>query len=131
NGGHFRIPRSRRLMLDPSEDAALERALNAWRARRDPRPLERLLDQALDGEGVPRRWPIVDWWPILARLNEVDRGADDLFDPIDARLEGFTRAALRFSRPDGASVFSDERRPAGRGRVIADLVERAGDSGME
>ena len=118
-------------MLEPSEEAALAGALDAWRGARDAGPLGRLLDRELDQDGVPRRLAVGAWWDVLGRIVELERGDDDRFDAIDARLEGFARAALRFSRPDGTLVFADTRRDPRRGRLVAALVGRLGDPELE
>jgi hypothetical protein len=113
-------------------DAAYFKAVETWRIRRDPRALASWLTRTLDPDGVPRRLPVAEWWPLLERIRDLaPDGDDESFDPIAARLEGFVHAAVRFSRPDGSAVFSDEHRPPGRGRLLADLAERLDDPRVE
>jgi hypothetical protein len=113
-------------------DVAYLKAIDAWRIRRDPRPLSTWLARNLDPDGVPRRLPVTQWWPLLEMIDAVAPDEDDeAFEPIEAQIEGFLHAALRFSRPDGSAVFSDEHRPSGRGRLLARLAGRLADTQVE
>ena len=113
-------------------DAAYLKAVETWRVRRDPRALCAWLARNLDTDGVPRRLPVAEWWPLLEQIRMVaPEGEDERFEPIAARLEGFVRAAVRFSRPDGSAIFSEEQRPPGRGRLLAELTERLADPQLE
>jgi hypothetical protein len=113
-------------------DTAYFKAVELWRRQRDSRALASWLTRTLDPEGVPRHLPVEQWWPLLERIRDLaPEDEDESFDPITARLEGFVHAAVRFSRPDGSAIFSDERRPRGRGRLLADLAERLDDPQVE
>ncbi len=94
--------------------------------------LERLLDRALDPEGVPRRWPVGGWWAVLSVLDRarVESG-DDWPEAIDARLEGLLRSTVRMSRPDGSSVFEPGPAPPDRRAVFRRWVDRLADPGLE
>lgn len=120
------------MTTDDALDSAYLKALDAWRVRHDPRALRAWFSRNLDPDGIPRRLPVRAWWPLLRMLSEVaPQSHDDAFEAIEAEVEGFVRAALRFSRPDGAAVFSEEHRPEGRGRLLADWSKRLADVNVE
>jgi len=110
----------------------VDRVVAAWVERGQSRPLERWIDQALDEEGVPRTLPVSEWLPCLGRLLDA-RGHRGTAWPesFDARIEGFVRAALRFSRPDGASVFGPEPASPEAGSVLRQWARRMSDAGLE
>ena len=80
--------------------------------------LGRWLDRELDGEGAPRRLPVGEWSLCLTLLAETRQAWGENWSPeLDARIEGFFLATLRFMRPDGSMVFG----PLG----IADSTKQA------
>lgn len=83
---------------------ALIRGLDRW--VEGGAPPVRLLERSLDRDGVPRDWPVNDWWPILERLEQARKARREPWpESVLAILERFFLAALRFSRPGGGSVF--------------------------
>ncbi len=81
--------------------------------------LARLLHRALDEEGVPRTWPVETWWPILNALAMARQRHEVVWpERLDRRLEGFVRAALRFTRPDGRAIGEGEADSAGRIKLM-------------
>lgn len=92
---------------DVSADlVTLNSALGTWVAQGKERPLIRWLQQNLDGDGVPRRLPLNEWVEGLSAINEARAERPEGWpDQVDALAEGWFRAALRFSRPNGSSVF--------------------------
>src|SRR3954468_22201501 len=95
----------------PGEDApsaGFEHALVSFREKGDEKTVIRWLDRELDREGVPHRVRVAAWWPLLAALADALAARTRDWPPaVVARAEGWVRAALRFSRPDGGSVFGD------------------------
>ncbi|MFO0960256.1 MAG: hypothetical protein U0800_22920 [Isosphaeraceae bacterium] len=86
--------------------AALLRTLDRWLDDGPDGPLVRLLGRALDEDGVPREWPVEDWWPVLECLERARKARRSPWpEPLLAVLERFFLAALRFSRHGGASPF--------------------------
>lgn len=68
--------------------------------------LGRWLDRELDLEGAPRRLPVGEWSLCLTLLAETRQALGESWSPeLDARVEGFFLATLRFMRPDGSMVF--------------------------
>ncbi|WP_406700556.1 hypothetical protein V5E97_17280 [Singulisphaera sp. Ch08] len=64
------------------------------------------LDQELDSEGTPRRLPVGEWSLCLTLLAETRDVLGETWSPeLDARIEGFFLATLRFMRTDGSMVF--------------------------
>jgi hypothetical protein len=113
-------------------DARLAAALRAWSEKTEPGRLARWLGRELDADGVPRRLPVQRWWPALAALAEAAMArAQDWPVETDARIEGFLRATLRFSRPDGSSVFVAADPPQSRAALLRFWVKRLSDPGLE
>lgn len=107
---------------------ALAEALAAWTQHGRGEPLVRLLDRSLDGDGVPRAWPLGTWWPVLDLLAAARRARSDGWpETLDARAEGLFRAALRFSRPDGRALWGDAGDESSRGRLLRDWAEWVAD----
>jgi hypothetical protein len=110
----------RGLRPQPSDGAPLRvcdeerfrRASTAWAERGRGGGLERWLADALDPDGVPRRWAVADWTFVLTTLAEMRRRRGESWPvALDARIEGLCRAALRFTRPDGTPVFEPPGSP--------------------
>jgi hypothetical protein len=82
------------------------KALGAWVGRGRPATAFRWMGRELDPDGVPLRMAVADWptaFQVLDRaLRERPEGWPDGFD---ATVEGWFRALLRFSRPDGSPAF--------------------------
>jgi hypothetical protein len=88
---------------------SLLKATRLWVDRADGRALERWIEGQLDGEGVPRNLELASWPNCLVALADARRSRPDGWPEIlDARIEGFVRSALRFSRPGGDPVFGAE-----------------------
>jgi hypothetical protein len=110
---------------------ALEMALSAWVERGREGPAARWFERALDAEGVPKRLPVADWGEGLRRLAEANRLRPEGWpDRFDAMAEGWFRAVLRFSRPDGAPVFGQGGPPEGRCGLFREWAERLSDPGL-
>ncbi|MHC5541632.1 hypothetical protein ACYOEI_25705, partial [Singulisphaera rosea] len=87
----------------------LKSAASAWEEQGQEGPLTCWLDRELDAEGVPQTLPLKAWVPALSLLAEIRRRRQgDWPEPFDARIEGWFRQTLRFSRPDGSTVFAPE-----------------------
>ncbi len=112
--------------------AQLKQAVEAWCEHGHSRPLRSWLDRALDGEGVPRDLRVPEWLPCLEALNDARCARPERW-PIafDARIEGFVRAVLRFSRPDGQPVMGAPRAGASTAlRVLAEWTARLSDPAL-
>lgn len=92
------------------------------------RSLSRMLDRALDGEGVPHRWPVTRWWDVLDALARArSSSAEEWSEALEARIEALFRVALRFSRPGGASFFGAATVPKARPETLAFWAHRLSD----
>lgn len=110
----------------------LQRHLDEWTEAGNPRRLLKWLDREVGPEGLPRHLRVEQWWPFLATIQSAhDRRPEGWPAAIDARLEPWVRAALRFSRPDGSAIFGPEVVPADRARVLHALTGRLSDPGLE
>ena len=117
---------------EPAVPDALEWAARAWEERGDPRGLIGWLRREVGPEGIPPRQAVEAWWPCLERFEAARRRRPEgWLGAIDARLEPFVRAALRFSRPDGSAVFGPRGAPPGRRETIRARVARLSDPGLE
>lgn len=118
--------------LDDPALKELDRAIGVWHERGAPGALRTWLGRELDADGVPRRLSVPDWLECLARITAAKRAHPDEWpESIDARLEAFVRALLRFSRTDGTPVFrtpgaSDIDAPA----VLREWAEQLSDPGL-
>ena len=114
-----------------SSGAAWAGALNAWIAQGRTGPVARWLARELDPDGVPRTLPVVEWLDAFRRLDEATRirpaGWPEAFD---ARAEGWFRALLRFSRPDGTPAFGPVGLPRPSGKLFHSWAERLADPGF-
>ena len=87
-----------------------------------PEALARHLDAALDADGLPRRWPVAQWWGALELLAAAG------VDPSTA--SGLLRSALRFARPGGGELFGAGGAPPGRGATLRRLAGLWADPGL-
>lgn len=110
-------------MDDSTITPSLARALARWVERGDAKAVVRLLDAELDGEGLPRRWPVSSWWPILSHLADRPDGPGD-------RVDQLVRTALRFSRPDGSAVFGPEKPGRERSKLLKTLADASTDPAL-
>jgi hypothetical protein len=111
--------------------AEFARALESWVDRGRADGLGRWLSRALDPDGVPRRRPVGDWPVLLTELAEARRarGTDwPIF--LDARIEGFFLATLRFARPDGTPVFGPPGGASAAARAFQDWGRWLSDPGL-
>jgi hypothetical protein len=70
------------------------------------------LVRELDSEGCPKRLAIADLWPALLIVARARRLRPKGWpEAIDEQICVFFRTALRFSRPDGSTVFGPEEPP--------------------
>lgn len=80
--------------------------------------LGRWLDRELEQEGTPCRLPVGEWSLCLTLLAEARQALGARWSPaLDARIEGFFLATLRFMRTEGSMVFG----PPG----VADSTQQA------
>jgi hypothetical protein len=110
----------------------LSKAAAAWVDRGDAGPLLRAVARALDADGVPKAWAVVDWVACLALLaNARQRREAGWPVELDARLEGLLRAVLRFARPDGSPVFATGETRSDTGDVLRFWAENLADPALE
>ncbi|HEV3165266.1 MAG TPA: hypothetical protein VGZ22_14665, partial [Isosphaeraceae bacterium] len=111
--------------------AGLDRSVQAWARRGDAEPLIRWLDRTLDVDGVPRRLRLADWPACLSALSEAYLQREARWRVVvDARVEGFLRAMLRFGRPDGSLVFEPGPPPQDRAQQLRFWAERLSDPAL-
>ncbi len=83
-----------------------ESAIAALQDTGNPGSLRRWFDRSLDADGLPDRLAVSTWRDFLKRLADLRQARNgDWPEELDARIEGWFRQALRFSRPDGSPVF--------------------------
>ena len=91
---------------DAALPAALREALGAWVARGRVGPLVQWLERELDPDGVPRRLAVGDWPAAFRGLaGAVAARPEEWPVRLDAVVEPWFGALLRFSRPDGSPAF--------------------------
>lgn len=84
----------------------LETAISAWEEQGQEALLNRWLERELGVEGMPQTLPLGAWMPALSRLADARRRRQaDWPELFDVRIEDWFRQMLRFSRPDGSTVF--------------------------
>ena len=111
--------------------ARLDDALAAWVRSRSTGPLARWFDRELDEDGVPKALPASRWADALGRLLAAVAERPEAWpERFDARVEGWVRASLRFSRPDGNVAFSRGPAPKAVRRLYRDWAERLSDPGF-
>jgi hypothetical protein len=104
----------------------------AWRERGVPRAAVRWLERELDTNGVPRRLPVSLWWPALALLNDVRRRHPRVWTKaLNTQIEGFVRAALRFSRPDASACFGEKESDFVRETLLSAWAAQVSDPAIE
>ncbi len=114
-----------------SVEAALGLAVASWVERGQVQPLREWLTRELDPSATPWRLPVGRWVGCLAELAHARRESTTSWpEEIDARIEGFLRSTLRFSRPDGSAVFGPRTVGVGRGVLFRDLARHASDPGL-
>jgi hypothetical protein len=111
--------------------SSLNKALDAWRVKARSEPVLRWLDKELDPDGVPRRLPVSVWLPALARLADAaEARPTSSFEAIEARVDGWFRAALRFTRPGGVPVFPTGGADRVGSEVFRTWAKRLEDPGL-
>ena len=109
---------------------ALGAAKARWVDRERAEALKRWLERTLDRDGMPRQLAVPDWPGALALLDEARRAHPETWpEALDARIEGFYRQILRFTRPDGSPVFGATGVEPGRQALLrrwADLLPEPG-----
>src|SRR5260370_35679070 len=92
---------------DPDSSlSALGDAVSFWIGAQRAAPVARWLERELDAEGGPRRLPVCDWPEGLRLLAEASLAhPGSCPERSDALLEGWFRALLRCSRPNGPPAF--------------------------
>ncbi|MCA1685395.1 MAG: hypothetical protein LC745_05315, partial [Planctomycetia bacterium] len=109
----------------------LERSVGLWIDRGREAPLGRWLERELDPDGVPRRLPVGEWAEGLRVLAAAIAGRPAGWpERFDARAEGWFRAVLRFSRPDGSPVFGPQGAVDGRRGLFREWAGRLSDPGL-
>ncbi|MBX6313915.1 MAG: hypothetical protein IRY99_13510 [Isosphaeraceae bacterium] len=99
--------------------------------RGEPGPCLRWVERGLDAEGVPKRLKVGAWWPCLDMLAEARRRRPTGWPAaLDRRIEGWVRAALRFSRPDGSAVFEPTGASPERANLLAHWAGVLPDPGL-
>jgi len=110
---------------------ALDEAASAWVGSGRGGPVARWLSRELDPDGVPRRLPVSEWAEGLRLLaGAVAARPAGWPDRFDAAAEGWFRALLRFSRPDGSAVFGPREPPAGCRALYRAWADRLSDPGL-
>jgi hypothetical protein len=107
-------------------------AAQAWAEGGDSRRLGRWLDRALDPDGVPTTLPLPAWRPALATIADaLARRPEGWPERFDAAIEGWFRALLRVSRPDGTTALSGPvANPSASGPLFRRWAERLSDPGL-
>src|SRR5436305_8340730 len=114
----------------PAALEALRRAAREWVELGREAPIARWLDRELDGDGVPKTLDVTGWAEGLADLADArGRRPGGWPDRFDAVAEGWFRSMLRYSRPDGSSVFSAAATRDGRKGLFREWAERLADPG--
>ncbi len=109
----------------------MRRALSAWVNRADPQPSLRWLERECDPAGRPVRLSVESWWRCLAALAEAVRDRPiDWPEELNGHMERLFHEVLRFSRPDGGSLFRAGDPPRERRKLIVDLAERVSDPNL-
>jgi len=120
----------KRLVLRSSSD--FDSAVSAWEQAGEAAPLTRWLDRELDADGFPGRLAVPAWHEHLARIAEARRCRDAEWpESLDARVEGWFRQLLRFSRPNGSSVFSAGDTSSGTKELFRYWAENLTDPGLD
>lgn len=110
---------------------SLTRAVSEWVERGRQGPLARWLGRELDADGVPLRLPVPDWVEGLDRLALACRLRPSGWpDRFDLAAEGWFRALLRHSRPDGAPVFSGSSASNCHKALFREWADRVSDPGL-
>lgn len=110
----------------------LEHAAAAWERDGREAALKRWLLREVAPEKLPPRLEVAGWWPILERIETARRRRPGAWPiALDALIEPLVRNALRFSRPDGSSVFTAEGPGPGRSGLIHELASRLADPGLQ
>jgi hypothetical protein len=85
---------------------SLNEALEVWVAQGLAGALVRWFERALDPDGVPRRLVVAEWLEVFRGVAAACAARPQGWPiRIDALAEGWFRALLRFSRPDGSPAF--------------------------
>ncbi len=109
----------------------LVRAVASWIKQGRVDALTRWLTRELDPDGVPRRLDLADWPEGLRLLSAAIAGRSEAWPvPFDAAAEGWFRALLRFSRPDGSLVFGPRVPPIGCRKLYRGWADRLSDPGF-
>ncbi len=105
---------------------ALAAAVDHWIHQRDATKLVRWLGRELDADGVPVRLDLLEWWDCVAALMRAARSRPGWPQPVEERVLGLLRAALRFSRPAGsiATDLDGGTRDADHRALFAELFDR-------
>ncbi len=112
-------------------DASLSLAVASWVERGRAQPLREWLSRELDPTATPWRLPVSAWAGCLAELARARRASREGWpEDFDARIEGLLRCTLRFSRPDGSSVFGIPGARMDRGATFRDLARDASEPGL-
>lgn len=127
-------------VLDPPKTERLDawkRALDAWSSFGETSEVDTWLTLNLDPDGVPLALPIPEWLPAFRLLqNAIATRPQSWPEAFDARIEGWFRALLRFSRPDGSPTTTATLATPGKTKGGADRAlfrawaERLADPGF-